>query len=82
MDKSILTNTVATSQTFLWGQFHLQEFQQIVPGVVSFNIRQHYSLQPGTLLNSITDDFMRVFCNSCAEIFGKLSEKRMWWNFL
>ena len=42
-----------------------------------FNIRKNYSLQPITLLDSVTDNSMRVFWNSCAENFGKLSEKRI-----
>ena len=47
-----------------------------------FNITQDYSLQPITLLNSFTDDFIRVFSNSCTKNFGKFSEKRMWQGFL
>ena len=47
-----------------------------------FNIKQDYGLQSRTLLNSITDDLMRVFWNSCIENFGKLSEKNMWWSSL
>ena len=47
-----------------------------------FNITQGYSLQPITLLNSFTDDFIRVFSKSCTKNFGKLSEKRMWWSSL
>ena len=37
---------------------------------------------PWTLLNSVTDDFMRVFWKSCAKIFVKLSEQRMRWRSL
>ena len=42
MDKSVLKNiagfcqTRNSSHTFLWGQFHLQKFQEIVPGGVAF----------------------------------------------
>ena len=36
------------------------------------NIRQDYGVLPRTLLNSITDDLMRVFGN-----FGKLTEKNV-----
>ena len=42
-----------------------------------FNVRQDYSLQPRTLLNSITDDFIRMFWNSCTKNFERLSEKPM-----
>ena len=90
MDKPILTNIAGCYQnrnllqifSFSWMQLHLKKFHQIVLDVVTFNIRQDYSLQTRTLLNFITDDFMRVFWNKCADIFVKLSEKRMWWSSL
>ena len=47
-----------------------------------FNIRDDYSLQTTTLLNCVTDDFMRAFWNSYAENFGKLSQNHMQWSFL
>ena len=41
-----------------------------------FNIKQDYRVKPRTLLNSITDVFIRVFWNRSAKKFGKLLEKR------
>ena len=38
-------------------------------------IKQGYGVKSRTLLNSITDDLMRVFWKSCTKNFGKLSEK-------
>ena len=36
-----------------------------------------YSLESRTVLNSIIDDFIRKFRNSCRENFGKYPEKHM-----
>ena len=40
-------------------------------------IKQNYSLQPKTLLNFVTDAFMRVLWNYCTENFGKYPGKCM-----
>ena len=40
-----------------------------------FNTRQDYSLQPRTLLSSVTDDLMKLFWNSCAKKLWKIVRK-------
>ena len=40
------------------------------------------AVQWRTLLNSITDDLMRVFWNSCTKNFGKLSAKNIQGSYL
>ena len=63
MDKFILKNIAGCyqnrnpSQTFLWGLFHLQKFQNFFPVGVTFFITQDYNLQLRTLLNSVTKCF-------------------------
>ena len=63
MDKSILRN--------INGSYQNRNPSQAL-------LTKDYSLQPRTLLNFVTDDFMRVFLNTCAEDFGKLSEKHIY----
>ena len=41
----------------------------------------YYSLQPRTLLNSFTDDFMMIFWNSFTKNFGKYPGKHMSFTF-
>ena len=41
---------------FLQGTFHSLKLQEIVSGGIIFSLKL-----PRTLLNSVTDDFMRVF---------------------
>ena len=40
-----------------------------------FNTRQDYSLQPRTLLSSVTDDLMKLFWNSCTKKLWKIARK-------
>ena len=70
------------SQTFCGDNFTTKNAKKLSLMESPFNTTRDYSLQPRTLLNSITDDFIKVFWNSCAENFGKLSEKRILWIFL
>ena len=90
MDKAILTNSqVATKigihhRLFCVDNFISKNFKKLSLVESLFNIRLEYSLQTTTLLNSVTDDFMKAFWNSCAEnlsekpIIWKLSEEHMW----
>ena len=76
MDNSILINIVVchqnrnSSQTFYDDNLSSKNFKKFSLRESVFNIREDYSLQPRIRLKSITDDFMRVFWNSCAENFG------------
>ena len=67
---------------FCGDNFTSKNFKKLSLVESVFNIRQEYSLQTTTLLNYVTDDFMRAFWNSCAETFGKLSENDMQWSSL
>ena len=51
------------SHYFLWGSSHLQKFQEIVADGVTFLLK-HRARVHRTLLNAITDVFMRMFWNS------------------
>ena len=63
---------------FSGNNFTSKNFKELSLVESFFNIKQDYGAESKTLLNSITNDLMRVFCNSCNENFGKLSEKNMW----
>ena len=56
----------------------MEKFQEIVVGVVTFLLKNR-AIFYRTLINSITDVFMRIFWNSCTENFGKYSEKCIYW---
>ena len=47
-----------------------------VPMETLFDTTQDYSLQPQNS-TKLRHNFIKVFSNSCAKNFGKLSEKRM-----
>ena len=48
-----------------------------------FLIKAHeYGIQKRTLLNFVTDAFVRVFWNIFTENFGKYTEKRVKWSSL
>ena len=53
------------SQTFCGNNVIPKTFKKLSLVESLFSIRQDYSLQPRTLLNSITGDFMRVFSALC-----------------
>ena len=61
------------SQTFLWGQSRFQKLQKIVFDAVSFHRTMVYT--PKTLLNSVTDGFLKVFWNICTKHLGQYSER-------
>ena len=84
MDKSILKNIAGYYQNrhTCGDNFTYKNFKKLSLVESLFNITHYYSLQPRNLLNSDADDFLRVFWNSCPEIFGKLSEKHNYWSFL
>ena len=66
------------SHIFLWGLSlsHFQKFQEIVADGVTFLLK-HRAIVHRTLLNPITDVFMRMFWNTYTENFGKYPEKRI-----
>ena len=86
MGKFILTNIAGCYQIgiqhrlFCGDNFTSKNFK--IFQISLFNITHDYSLQSITLLDSITDYFIRVLSNSCTENFGKLTEKRTWWSSL
>ena len=55
---------------------HFQKFQEIVADGVTFLLKYRAVLRR-TLLNAITDVFMRMFSNTYTENFGKYPEKRI-----
>ena len=55
---------------------HFQKFQEIVADEVTFLLK-HRAVVHRTLLNAITDVFMRMFWNTYTENFGKYPEKRI-----
>ena len=67
MDKSILqilqfaTKIRIHHRFFCGDNFTSKNFRELYLVELLFNIKQGYSLQPKTLLSSITYDFMRVF---------------------
>ena len=81
MDKSILqilqfaTKIRIHHRFFCGDNFTSKNFRELYLVELLFNIKQGYSLQPKTLLSSITYDFMRVFWKSSTENFEKLSKK-------
>ena len=81
VDKSIHRNVVGC-RLFCGDNFIFKNFTKFSL-VESFLIKtQGCSMQPRTLLNSVTNDFMRVFLNSCTENFRKHPEKRRYWSYL
>lgn len=81
VDKPIHRNVVGC-RLFCGDNFIFKNFKKCSL-VESFLIKtQGYSMQPRTLLNSVTNDFMRVFLNSCTENFRKHPEKHRWWSSL
>ena len=67
MDKSIPTNIAGCYQNrnpshiFSGDNFTSINFKELSLVESFFNIKQDYGVQSRTLLNSITDDLMRVF---------------------
>ena len=53
-------------QTFLGGQSHLETFQEIFQGEITFQLK-YRTQRPRTLPNFIIDLFMRVFWNTCCK---------------
>ena len=56
--------------------FCREKFQEIVVGAVTFLLKNR-AIFHRTLINAITDVFMRIFWNNCTENFEKYSEKRI-----
>ena len=68
MDKAIIRNIVVCYKNFFAGIILLLKTSRNCLWWRYFLIKtQDYSLLPRTLLNSVTDDFMRVFWNSCTK---------------
>ena len=62
------------SRTFCRNDFISKHFKKFSMGSHFLIKTQDYSIQPRTILNSITDSFMRVFSNSYTKNFGKHPE--------
>ena len=67
MGKSVLTNIAGCFQNknlslaFCGDNFTSKGFNELPLVESLFNTKQNYGVQPRTLLNSIEDDFMRMF---------------------
>ena len=59
--------------------FCREKFQEIVVGAVTYLLKNRVIFHR-TLINAITDVFMRIFWNTCTENFGKYSEKGIYWS--
>ena len=75
---TFLQNKNISQNFFLGGDnFTSKNFKKLSLVEWFFKLNQNCSIQTRTLQNSVTCNFIRLFWNSCAKIFGKLSEKRM-----